>query len=74
MASCPNVEHVIETALQQSVLQPLSHFVYLRIEEFFTSNGSMLKVQRSIFQGKAKSPTEMGVRVSWGEGGRGWWW
>ena len=31
----------------------------------------MLKVQRSIFQGKAKSPTEMGVRVSWGEGGRG---
>ncbi len=64
MESCNNFEHVVETSLQQCILQPLSHFVYLRIEEYFTQNGFLFQVQRSIYQGKNRSPEEMGIRVS----------
>ncbi len=64
MESCNNFEHVVETSLQQCILQPLSHFVYLRIEEYFTHNGYLFQVQRSIYQGRNRLPEEMGIRVS----------
>ena len=63
MESCDNVEHVMETTLQQCILQPLSHYVYLRIEEYFTQNNFLFQVQRSIYQGKQKSPEGFGIRV-----------
>ena len=63
MESCDNFEHVIETTLQLCILRPLSHYVYLRIEEYYTSNGFLYQVQRSIQQGKLKKQEEFGIRV-----------
>lgn len=63
MESCNNFEHVVETSLQQCILQPLSHYVYLRIDEHFMEDGALFQVQRSVHQGKNKSPEEMGIRV-----------
>jgi len=62
MDACDNLEHVIETSLQQCILQPLSHYIYLRIEEYFSRNGYLFQLQRSVHQGKTKSPEEMGIR------------
>ena len=64
MESCDNFEHVLETTLQQCILRPLSHYVYLRIEEYYTSNGYLFQVQRSIQQGKLKKQEDFGIRVS----------
>ena len=64
MEVCDNAGHVVECALQECVLQPLSHFVYLRIEEFYATNGHLFQVQRSIHQGRLKTTEEMGIRVS----------
>ena len=64
MEACNNFEHVVETTLQQCILQPLSHYVYLRIEEYYSQNGFLFQVQRSVHQGKLKSPEDMGIRVS----------
>ena len=64
MESCDNFEHVVETTLQQCILRPLSHYVYLRIEEYYTSNGFLYQVQRSIQQGKLKKQEDFGIRVS----------
>ena len=64
MDSCDNFEHVMETTLQLCILRPLSHYVYLRIEEYYTSNGFLYQVQRSIQQGKLKKLEEFGIRVS----------
>ena len=63
MESCDNFEHVMETTLQLCILRPLSHYVYLRIEEYYTSNGFLYQVQRSIQQGKLKKHEEFGIRV-----------
>ena len=63
MESCDNFEHVMETTLQLCILRPLSHYVYLRIEEYYTSNGFLYQVQRSIQQGKLKKQEEFGIRV-----------
>ena len=64
MESCTNFEHVIETSLQHSILRPLSLYVYLRIEEHLMENSALFQVQRSVHQGKNKTPQEMGIRVS----------
>ena len=64
MESCNNFEHVMETTLQLCILRPLSHYVYLRIEEYYTSNGYLYQVQRSIQQGKLKKLEDFGIRVS----------
>ena len=64
MESCDNFEHVVETTLQLCILRPLSHYVYLRIEEYYTSNGFLFQVQRSIQQGKLKKQEDFGIRVS----------
>ncbi len=64
MESCDNFGHVMETTLQQVILHPLSHYIYLRIEEYYSQNGFLFQVQRSIHQGKLKQPEEMGIRVS----------
>ena len=63
MESCNNFEHVVETSLQHCILQPLSHYVYLRIDEHFMEDGALFQVQRSVHQGKNKTPEEMGIRV-----------
>ena len=63
MDACDNLEHVVETSLQQCILQPLSHYIYLRIEEYFSRNGYLFQLQRSVHQGKTKNPEEMGIRV-----------
>ena len=68
MEGCDNAGHVLECALQEVILQPLSHFVYLRIEEYYATNGHLFQVQRSIHQGKLKTTEEMGIRVSLGLG------
>lgn len=64
MEGCDNSSHVVECALQECILGPLSHFVYLRIEEYYATNGHLFQVQRSIHQGKLKTTEEMGIRVS----------
>ena len=64
MESCSNFEHVVETSLQQCVLGPLSLYVYLGIEEHLMEGGSLFQVQRSVHQGKNRTPQEMGIRVS----------
>ena len=64
MDSCSNFEHVVETSLQQCVLGPLSLYVYLGIEEHLMEGGSLFQVQRSVHQGKNRTPQEMGIRVS----------
>ena len=64
MEACSNFEHVVETSLQQCVLGPLSLYVYLGIEEHLMEAGSLFQVQRSVHQGRHKTPQEMGVRVS----------
>ena len=61
MESCDNFEHVMEMTLQLCILRHLSHYVYLRIEEYYTSNGFLYQIQRSIQQGKLE---EFGIRVS----------
>ena len=71
MDACNNFEHVVETSLQQCILQPLSHYIYLRIEEYFSQNGDLFQLQRSVHQGKTKNTEEMGIRVREGEGERG---
>ena len=68
MEACNNFEHVVETSLQQCILRPLSLYVYLRIEEHLMEDGSLFQVQRSVHQGKNRTPQEMGIRVS-GVGG-----
>jgi hypothetical protein len=62
MESCSNFEHVVETSLQQCVLGPLSLYVYLGIEEHLMEGGSLFQVQRSVHQGKNRTPQEMGIR------------
>ncbi len=69
MELCDNAGHVVECTLQECILQPLSHFVYLRIEEYYATNGHLFQVQRSIHQGRLKTTEEMGIRVSAEEGG-----
>ena len=64
MESCSNFEHVVETSLQQCVLGPISLYVYLGIEEHLMEGGSLFQVQRSVHQGKNRTPQEMGIRVS----------
>lgn len=64
MDSCDNFGHVVETTLQQVILHPLSHYIYLRIEEYYSQNGFLFQVQRSIHLGRLKQPEEMGIRVS----------
>ena len=64
MESCTNFEHVVETSLQQCVLGSLSLYVYLGIEEHLMEGGSLFQVQRSVHQGKHKTPQDMGIRVS----------
>ncbi len=64
MESCDNFGHVVECTLQENIVQPLSHFIYLRIEEYYATNGHLFQLQRSIHQGKLKTPDELGIRVS----------
>jgi len=64
MESCDNFGHVVECTLQECIVQPLSHFIYLRIEEYYATNGHLFQLQRSIHQGKLKSPDDLGIRVS----------
>ena len=64
MEACSNFEHVVETSLQQCILRPLSMHVYLRLEEHLMENSSLFQVQRSVHQGKFRTPQEMGIRVS----------
>jgi hypothetical protein len=62
MEACSNFEHVVETSLQQCILRPLSMHVYLRLEEHLMENSSLFQVQRSVHQGKFRTPQEMGIR------------
>ena len=63
MDVCDNLEHVVETSLQQCILQPLSHCIYQCIEEYFSQSGHLVQLQHSIHHNKSKSPEEMGIRV-----------
>lgn len=47
-----------------SYSQPLSQFIYVRLEEHFSRSGSLQQVQAATDQARMKSPADLGIRVS----------
>ena len=64
MDSCRNFEHLLESALQQCIIQPLYDFLYSRLKDSLIASGTFEQVREAIKNAKTKTQEDLAIRVS----------
>ncbi len=64
MDACQNFEHLLESSLQQCIILPLNSFLFTRLKDNLSENGSFDQMKNAIDNALTKTPEELGIRVS----------